>query len=80
MNRFDATRARLNDRDMFQRFRVKDRESLSNAVKDKKIRNEDEILILERNGQRLAFSAFQMDYLTALFCWGTMKLAHIGTI
>jgi hypothetical protein len=62
MNNFDSSRARLNKKDMFQRFTVKSSESLDKAVEQKKINQDDLILILERNDCRLAFSVFQMAY------------------
>jgi hypothetical protein len=62
MTGFDPSRAHLSKKDKFQRFVVKGSESLEIAVKEKKIGGDDLILILERSGERLAFSVFQMAY------------------
>jgi hypothetical protein len=62
MSNFDSSRARLSKKDMFQRFVVKGSESLEIAVKEKKIGGDDQILIVERNGERLAFSISQIAY------------------
>jgi hypothetical protein len=59
---FDVKRARLNTKDSFQRFEVRSSELAAKAVKGKKVRETDEILILQRNGHQLAFSVFQMAY------------------
>jgi hypothetical protein len=61
MTDFDVTRARLNTKDTFQRFEVGSSESLAKA-EGKKVREKDEILILQRSGHQLAFSVFQMAY------------------
>jgi hypothetical protein len=39
-----------------------DRQLLVKADEENKIRRDDEILIVERHGQRLAFSVFQFAY------------------
>jgi hypothetical protein len=62
MNQFDLSRAQLWKKDRFQRFVVKGSELLSIAVKEKKIGEDDQILIVERNGERLAFAIFQIAY------------------
>jgi hypothetical protein len=62
MSTFNPAKARLNKQDTFQRFRVKDSFRLSDLVEQNKLREDDELLILERNDRRLAFSVFQMAY------------------
>ncbi|MFC4076178.1 DUF3179 domain-containing (seleno)protein [Salinithrix halophila] len=46
----------------FQRFDVVASEPLADVVQRKKIKPKDEVLIVERAGQRLAFSLYQMTY------------------
>jgi hypothetical protein len=62
MNHFDSSRARLNKKDMFQRFTVKGSEPLAKAVEQKKINSDDQILIVERSGESLAFAVSQIIY------------------
>jgi hypothetical protein len=62
MTGFDPSRAHLSKKDKFQRFVVKGSESLEIAVKEKKIGGDDQILIVERNGERLAFAISQIAY------------------
>jgi hypothetical protein len=62
MNQFDLSRAQLWKKDRFQRFVVKSSESLEMAVKEGKIGGDEQILIVERNGERLAFAIFQIAY------------------
>jgi hypothetical protein len=59
MTGFDPSRAHLNKKDKFQRFRVKESESLEKSVKTNRITSDDQILILERSGERLVFSGFK---------------------
>lgn len=46
----------------FQRFDVAGSDSLQKMVQRKKIKLKDEVLVVERGGQRLAFSVYQMTY------------------
>ncbi|GGE27887.1 hypothetical protein GCM10011571_32570 [Marinithermofilum abyssi] len=46
----------------FQPFLVSGSEPLSEVVRRKKMKPKDEILVVERRGQRLAFSLYQMTY------------------
>jgi hypothetical protein len=62
MSTFNISKARLNKHDTFQRFRVKDSFQISELLEHNKIQQDDEILILERNGRKLAFSVNQMAY------------------
>jgi hypothetical protein len=62
MNQFDETRAQLSKKDKFQRFNVKKGESLKTAVREKKISEEAQILIVEWNNERLAFAIHQIAY------------------
>jgi predicted RNA-binding protein with PUA domain len=49
-------------KDKFQRFVVKNSEYLGKAVEAKKIGADDQVLIIERNGEKLAFAVAQIAY------------------
>lgn len=59
---FDVQRAKLSDKDLFPRFRVQGGIPLKQALREKRIRKQDEVLVLERGEERLAFSMHQMAY------------------
>ncbi|GGE07412.1 hypothetical protein GCM10011571_05840 [Marinithermofilum abyssi] len=60
---FDAARARLEKKDLFRRFKVKgEGEPLEQVLADGKMKEQDEILVMERGGRRLAFSVAQIDF------------------
>ncbi len=56
---FDASRARLSQPDMFQRFRVPDE---GKPIRELGWPRDEDILVVERGGQRLAFLVRQMTY------------------
>lgn len=62
MDEFNPTRAYLPEEDDFPRFNVKDSKPLDRATRERKIGADDDVLILTRNNQRLAFSILQMSY------------------
>lgn len=61
-NEFEASRAKLSDKDLFKRFLVKEHDSLKELVFKGKLDIKEELLVIERNGERLAFSVKQMAY------------------
>ncbi len=56
---FDASRARLRDPDMFMRFRVPGE---GTPLHDLGWEADEDILVIERGGRRLAFLVNQMTY------------------
>ena len=56
---FDASRARLSKPDIFKRFRVPDE---GRPLAELKWSEDQDILVLERGDQRLAFLVSQMTY------------------
>ncbi|MDP5275636.1 DUF3179 domain-containing (seleno)protein [Chengkuizengella axinellae] len=63
MNTFDTKRAILHEKDLFPRFKVKNHnDKLEELLKNKNIKPNDELLVIERNGQKLAFPIAQIAY------------------
>ncbi|MCF6137455.1 DUF3179 domain-containing (seleno)protein [Pseudalkalibacillus berkeleyi] len=58
---FDRSRATLKKKDLFTRFNVKDHKHVKDIEKSS-LKSDDEILVIERLGKRLAFSMKQMAY------------------
>ncbi|OYD07281.1 DUF3179 domain-containing (seleno)protein [Paludifilum halophilum] len=59
---FDASRALLHREKLFEPFTVESTLPLREALSQNLIAEKDELLVVERGGQRLAFSEFQMIY------------------
>jgi hypothetical protein len=64
MDTFDISRARLMKKELFKRFRVENENihRLTNLLDKNKISLLDELLVVERNDQRLAFLVSQIAY------------------
>jgi hypothetical protein len=64
MDTFDVSRARLMKRELFKRFRVKNEHihRLASLLEKNKLSPIDEILVVEKNGNRLAFLVSQIAY------------------
>ncbi len=60
MSEFDSTRARLNEPDLFPRFRVPDHGRPLCELP--KLKDKAELLIIERGGQRLGLDLVQMAW------------------
>lgn len=58
---FNPTRATLKKKDLFTRFNVIDNKHVKDIEKSR-LNPNDEILVIERSGRRLAFSMKQMAY------------------
>ena len=56
---FDLTRARLNEPDLFERFRVPD---LGTPLSSAKLAPSAQIMVIERGGQSRAFLLRQLTY------------------
>lgn len=59
---FDRSRAKLWGRSRFQPFRVTDGEPLQKLVEAGRIGRNQDLLVMERFSQRLAFTTRQMAY------------------
>jgi transcription antitermination factor NusA-like protein len=59
---FDASRAILSKKEKFKKLTVKDTDLVKNLVKESKMNENEELLVLERNGHRLAFRVYHMAY------------------
>ncbi len=62
MTEFDASRAALRDRDMFQPFHVKATRPLREALTGGDVREDTSVLVMERDAGVLALLTQQMSY------------------
>ncbi|QKG83695.1 hypothetical protein GXN76_03860 [Kroppenstedtia pulmonis] len=59
MQRFELSRLK---EDHFERYDVSDTRSLQEVVKKGELKGNDSLLVVERGGERLSFSVYDMTY------------------